>query len=293
MSEAWLEKLAAGGTLVIDGGTGSELARRGMPLRHNDVWSGLAALTHPQLLREVHADYIAVGADVITTNTFGTSRFVLDAAGFGDRFEEINRAAVEAALAARDASGADVAIAGSISCLPPRFDAAAYPDAATEKAAYRELVETLIGRGADFIALEMMQEPAHGALAGAAVAEAGIPFWLGVSCNIAAPGGGLVGFDYADVPLAETLDALLPYGPAVVCAMHSPLAAIAPALGAIRACTDRPIGAYPEIDARATTPAAFAALAVDWHGFGARVLGGCCGTTPEHIRALRAAVVDA
>ena len=114
---------------MLDGGTGSELRRRGVRL-DEAAWSGLASLTHYDVLREVHADYIAAGADVITTNTFGTTRFVLEAAGYGERFATINRRAVDAAREARDASGRDVAIAGSMSCLPPRFDVRAYPDEA-------------------------------------------------------------------------------------------------------------------------------------------------------------------
>jgi S-methylmethionine-dependent homocysteine/selenocysteine methylase len=271
---------------VIDGGTGSELERRGVPLRRHDVWSGLAALEHFDVLREVHRDYIRAGARVITTNTFGTSRFVLEAAGFGDRFREINALAVAAALQARDASEVEVSIAGSISCLPPRFDVRGYPDAATEKAAYRELAEVLIEKGADFIALEMLQDDVHARLACEAVVEAGLPFWLGVSCRLGAHAGTLVAFDFPQLPFAVALDALLPYRPGVVCVMHSPIDAIALAIDAIETRWNGPIGAYPEVDAAATTAEQFAALARQWRERGVNVLGGCCGTTPAHIAAL-------
>ena len=70
------------------------------------TWSALASLTHYELLRAIHADYIDAGADVITTNTFATTRFVLEAAGHGDDFAAINARAVAAAREARDASGA-------------------------------------------------------------------------------------------------------------------------------------------------------------------------------------------
>ena len=286
MSSSWLEQFTAGRTLLIDGGTGSELKRRGVPLRNHDVWSGLASLSHKEVLREVHADYIEAGAQVITTNTFGTSRFVLAAAGMDDRFGEINRRAVEAAMEARRASGADVAIAGSISCLPPRFDVCAYPDAAIEKAAYCELAQLLAELGVDLIALEMLQDTLHARLACEAVVETGLPFWLGVSCRRDENADALVAFDFPQTPFAQTLDALLQYGPTVVSAMHSPVDAIAPAIDAIRSRWDGFIGAYPEIDDDAMQPASLAATALDWRRRGARVLGGCCGTTPEHIRAL-------
>ncbi|HUQ51308.1 MAG TPA: homocysteine S-methyltransferase family protein, partial [Gammaproteobacteria bacterium] len=148
MAQAWKKTLARRQTLIIDGGTGTELRRRGMTLG-DATWSALASLTHYDLLRAIHLDYIAAGADVITTNTFATTRFVLDAAGRGDEFTQINTRAVAAAREARDSSGREVALAGSISCLPPRFDVHAYPDERTEAAGYRELAETLAEAGVD------------------------------------------------------------------------------------------------------------------------------------------------
>jgi homocysteine S-methyltransferase len=284
---AWRHVLERGGTLLLDGGTGSELRRRGMPL-DAAAWSALAPLTHYELLREIHADYIAAGADVVTTSTFATTRFVLDAAGHADDFASINQRAVAAVREARDAGGREVAIAGSISCLPPRFDVHAYPDERAESAAYLELAETLADAGVDFLALEMMQETRHAPLACAAANAVGLPIWLGVSCRVGA-GGTLVGFDFPLVPLAACLDALLPFDPAAVSIMHSPVAAVAPALHEARALWRGPLGAYPEIDTALVTPTALAAEADGWVAGGARIVGGCCGTTPQHIRALATA----
>jgi homocysteine S-methyltransferase len=289
----WREILARGGTLVLDGGTGSELRRRGVPL-DPVVWSALAPLTHYDLLRTIHADYIAAGADVVTTNTFATTRFVLEAAGHGRDFARVNARAVAAAREARDEGGREVAIAGSISCLPPGFDVRAYPDERTESAAYRELAETLAKAGADFLLLEMMQETRHAPLACAAARTVGLPVWLGVSCRAGA-GGALVGFDFPLVPLAATLDALLPFAPDAIAVMHSPGEAVGPALQAIRARSSAPLGAYPEIgDGSAATetmtPAELATQARAWIDAGARIVGGCCGTQPKHIRALAASL---
>jgi homocysteine S-methyltransferase len=290
---AWREALARGGTLVLDGGTGSELRRRGVPL-DPVAWSGLAPLTHYDLLRAIHADYIAAGARVVTTGTFATTRFVLEAAGHGEDFEAVNTQAVAAAREARDASGREVAIAGSISCLPPSFDVHAYPDENAESAAYRELAETLAEAGVDLLLLEMMQEARHAPLACAAARAVGLPVWLGVSCRVGA-GGTLVGFDFPLVPLAAALDALLPCAPDAVAVMHSPIAAVAPALQEIRARWRGPLGAYPEIGdgsvaAETVTPEDLAAHARAWIEGGARIVGGCCGTQPAHIRALAASL---
>src|SRR5262245_44250867 len=291
--QGWQTVLATGGTLVLDGGTGSELRRRCVPL-NPIVWSALAPLTRYDLLRTIHADYIAAGADVVTTSTFATARFVLEAAGHGDEFATVNARAVAAAREARDASGREVAIAGSISCLPPAFDVHAYPDERAESGAYRELAETLAEAGADLLLLEMMQETRHAPLACAAAHTVGLPVWLGVSCRAGA-GGALVGFDFPLVPLAATLDALLPFGPDAIAVMHSPVDAVVPALQEIRDRWRGPLGAYPEIGdgsaaTETVTPAELAAQARTWIDAGARIVGGCCGTQPKHIRALAASL---
>ncbi len=287
--QAWQTVLARGGPLVLDGATGSELRRRGMPL-DPALWSALAPLTHYELLRSIHADYIAAGADVVTTSTFATTRFVLEAAGRGADFAAVNARAVAAAREARDASGRAVAIAGSISCLPPSFDVHEYPAENAERAAYLELAETLAEAGVDLLLLEMMQETRHAPLACAAAREVGLPVWLGVSCRVGA-GGALVGFDFPLVPLAETLDALLPFAWDAIAVLHSPVAAVAPALRELAARSSVPLGAYPEIGdgseaAPTVQPAELAAQVRGWIAGGARIVGGCCGTTPLHIRAL-------
>ena len=94
MAQQGWQTVLSRGTLVLDGATGSELRRRGMPLDPL-VWSALAPLTHYELLRAIHSDYIAAGADVVTTSTFATTRFVLEAWGrrrkFGDLSKPANR----------------------------------------------------------------------------------------------------------------------------------------------------------------------------------------------------------
>ena len=287
---AWLDKLRAGRVLVIDGATGTELERRGAPWG-DATWSALAGYARPDLLVEIHSDYIAAGAEVITTNTFGATRFVLEAVGRGAELTAINRAAIAAAKEARDRGGADVAIAGAISCLPPRFDPSAYPDAALERAAYQELADLFAAESVDLIALEMLQDARHAALACDAARATGLPFWLGVSCRHA-PGAKTLGaFDYPETRLETVLEALLPYEPAVVNVMHTPASDVAPALIEVRRTWKGLLGAYPEIDSAAErggrmTPQALAALAAGWIEHGAVVIGGCCGTTPAHVRAL-------
>jgi S-methylmethionine-dependent homocysteine/selenocysteine methylase len=287
VSTTWLDRLRRNDIVLLDGGTGSELQRRGMSLRP-DVWSGLAAYTHRALLTEVHRDFIAAGADIITTNTFSTSRFVLEAAGCGEAFAAINRSAVAAAREARD-EDADVAIAGAMSCFPPRFDAGAYPSAERERAAYRELAELLAHEGVDLITLEMLEDTEHAARALDAALEVGLPVALGVSARLA-PDGTVVMFDFPGVPLAHVLDGLLGYAPTLVNVMHTELAAVPAALALVKTRWEGLLGAYPELPPTSVEPREFAALAAVWVEHGARLVGGCCGTTPAHIRALHEAL---
>ncbi len=301
METTWQSRLRDDDIVILDGGTGSELQRRGIAM-DEDAWSGVAASTHKGLLREIHADYIRAGAEIITTNTFGSSRFVLEAAGLGDEFRKINSLAIEAALEARDLVAQDpVAIAGSISCLPPRFDVSAYPDEQTELDAYRELAEILVEGGVDLIVLEMMEDTHHARMAAEAAFTVGLPVWLGVSCQFAGDSETLVGFDFPDTPLSEPLDALLPLNIDVVNIMHTDPEAIRPALQEVQSSWPGPVGVYPELGdfsapnwnfTNLMTPTQLAEHATQWVTQGARLLGGCCGTTPDHIRALRDALPD-
>jgi S-methylmethionine-dependent homocysteine/selenocysteine methylase len=290
MELGWLERLQRGEIVIADGGTGSELRRRGVPMSPA-AWSGLAARSHESTLRDIHRDYIRAGADVITTNTFGTARFVLAAAGVADEFVSVNRRAIGAALAARaEAAAGSVAVAGAMSCFPPHYDPAAYPSAADELAAYRELAGLLVELGVDLIAVEMLQDVEHGERALAAALETGLPVWLGVSGR--ERGGRVVAYDFPERPLEGVIAALVAMGPTVVNVMHTPLPTIAPAIDLVRAHWAGPLGVYPELGENAAaveSPESLVTAARSWVGRGVRLLGGCCGSTPGHIAALAAA----
>ena len=292
----WRARLSSGDVVLIDGGTGSELKRRGVQMSAA-AWSGLAVHTHPEVVRAVHAAYVDAGAEVIVANTFGTTRSLLQAAGLGREFERINRRAVELAMEARDAAGktaADVAIAGSLSNLPPNMNKRDFPPPTQEIADLKALARMLVVAGVDLIALEMMQDTHHARRALAAALETGLPVWLGVSARYRDDDSNrLVGFDYPEVDFADSLAALIPMGPDVVNVMHTEVAAVAPAIDRVRERWQGPVGVYPEVPyvvsptwRTEVSPARLVAEAKTWVGQGARLIGGCCGTTPEHIAAL-------
>ncbi len=275
---------AGSDVVILDGGTGSELRRRGVALDYA-AWSAIANKDHADLLTDIHCDYLEAGADIITANTFAGSRFVLEAAGLDKQFVEINSRALAAAHQARKHTArTEAVIAASLSCLPPHFDPQAWPDSATELSAYKELVSLFVDEGAELIILEMMQEPVHARLAAEAAALSGLPVWLGLSCRLNET-GQLAGYDFPSLSLDVTLDALPDFDFALAAVMHSPPAAVLPALQLLRRRWPGPLGAWAETE---LTPEEYVQAAATWVQAGAQVLGGCCGTTPAHIAALRA-----
>ena len=297
---SWQEKLSNKSVVIIDGATGTELQRRGVPM-DEIAWSGAAVLSHPDLVRAVHEDYIRAGAEVIISNTFGSTRQMLEPAGFGKHVETVNRRAVELAIEARDQVGNEtIAVAGSISAMPPGFDRAAYLDPEMELESYREAITIQAEAGADLIALEMMEDTQHAARAMQAALESKLPVWLGVSCK-QTEDGRLIGFGREDTGLADVLDALIPMGPTVVNVMHTNAHAVPAALELIRERWQGPTGVYPEsgyftkpnwnfVDV--IPPDELVVEATGWVQSGVRVLGGCCGTGPEHVKALKRALTD-
>ncbi|MDE2978532.1 MAG: homocysteine S-methyltransferase family protein [Acidobacteriota bacterium] len=295
--EEWHECLDRGEILLLDGGTGTELERRGVPM-DSAAWCGTAALEHQDAIRDLHEDYIRAGADAIITNTFATHRPLLEAAGLGDQVAVIVRRAVEAALEARERAGCPgVLVAGSMSTMPANNIQGGYPAAAEQMAAYREQCGLLVEAGVDLIALEMMQFHERALLAFQAAKETGLPVWLGVSARKDPETGAITPFNWPDESFEELLDTLIPLGPSIVHVMHSEIAAVPEAVAMVRERWDGPVGVYPEsgyftmpnwnfVDV--IEPADLLEEARGWVAAGVQIVGGCCGLGPEHIRALGA-----
>ena len=114
------QKLMAGDIIILDGGTGTEIQRRGVPM-HDQVWCAEANLSHPDVVRAVHCDYLRAGAEVITANTFATSPLLFNAVKRDRDVRSLDRVAVRLAREAVEeaAGGAPIAIAGSFSTMRP------------------------------------------------------------------------------------------------------------------------------------------------------------------------------
>jgi len=302
MSYADLQKRLEGGEIVLlDGGTGTELERRGVSM-DPEAWCGPATLGHLDTLEAVHRAYIEAGADIITANTYASSQLMLDAAGFGDRFEEINKAAVRTALRARDASGRpEVLVAGSLSHMLPMvrgaasIDLARAPGKAEMDAAFGELSNLLRDEGCDLILLEMMYHPDRMPSAFGAATATGCPVWAGFSARRGEDGSVLSFAPERDIPFAETVQILKDFDVQAAGVMHTPSDVTGDAIAILRESYDGPLTAYPDSGyfkmphwqfEEVIAPEELRRFAAQWIADGAQVVGGCCGLSPEHIAAL-------
>ena len=237
------ERLDGGEIVILDGAMGTELERRGVAM--NDVaWDAAALATQPDLVREVHEDYIKAGADVIITNTFATARHVLEPAGMGGQVRALNIRAVTLAKEAREnVADGPVSIAGSISTMSARNDRSYEPRAEKARDNYREQAEVLAESGVDVIALEMMRDLEQTSHAAEAAVATGLPVWVGFSCKIS-DGGTVVLWD-GHHTLAEALEHIPPLGASLVSIMHTLTEDTPAALREVTSHWQGPVGAYP------------------------------------------------
>ncbi len=295
-------RLHNGGIVILDGGTGTELERRGVAM-DPQAWCGSAALENIHILEDIHRDYIAVGADIITTNTYCSSRIMLATAGYGDQFEQINRNTVAAAMRARKASGRDdVLVAGSLSHRSPSIsgtaqsDPARAPNAAQMADAFGEQAELLRDEGCDLVLLEMMYDPERMSFVFEAAKETGLPVWAGFSARHGAD-GQVMGFasDRA-IPFAEVVGILNRHKVAAAGIMHTQANVIGDALEILRQRFAGPLLAYPDsgyfespswVFKDVIPPRELHRFASEWTANGVQIIGGCCGLSPEHIAALK------
>lgn len=290
------QRFDRGQLVVIDGATGTELERRGVPM-DREAWSAVASLEQPDVLESIHTDYVRAGAQVITANTFSSSRPMLKRAGYHDRFEEVNRSAVDAALRARDRARSDVAVAGSISHWTEGYPGRPNPSDQELAATFSELASSLHDAGVDLILLEMMYVPRRIEIALEAAISTGLPVWLGLSARRAEDGQLLSFVSGQDLPFEEIARFATTPGVAAAGVMHTPRDQVSEALAKIRVCFKGPTYAYPEsgyfempnwVFHDTVSPDVFAQYAGKWIEEGAGAVGGCCGLSPAHIEAIAA-----
>jgi len=289
------DKLAANEIILLDGATGTELEKRGVPM-HGKAWSAAAIATHPDIVRAVHVDYIQAGVDVITINSFSLAKHMLVSAGMQNEFRRLNREAVELAREAREeAASTPVAIAGSLApttfCSEPLT---CYPSDDDAYGWYREQAEVQAEAGVDLLIVEMIEELATGRAAVRAAVETGLPVWLGFSCSRTATGRIML-WEQGHT-LQEGIAATASIGGSAAFIMHTDVGDVPEALNILAENWPGTLGVYAHSGTflmpnwkfnNIISPQDYARQAEQWLRMGVKILGGCCGVGPDHIRVLK------
>ncbi|MCX6905709.1 MAG: homocysteine S-methyltransferase family protein [Verrucomicrobia bacterium] len=282
-----LEKLLAHRPVVTDGAWGTELQARGLQSgEFPDAWN----LSHPDKVLEVARAYVQAGSHIILTNTFGANRVRLTAHDCAGQLAEINRRGVEIS---KEAAGAQARVFASIGPTGKMLLAGEITEDEL-RAIFEEQVRALAGAGADGLVVETMAELEEASIAVAAAHASGLPVvgcmvfdsgrnkdrtMTGVTPERAAEGLTVAGADVIGANCGQGIEGFVP-----ICQR-------------LRAATDKPLwmksnAGLPEVErgrvTYRTTPETFAGYGPALVAAGADFLGGCCGTNPDHIRALKA-----
>jgi S-methylmethionine-dependent homocysteine/selenocysteine methylase len=280
---------------ILDGAMGTELRARGatVPDYRSSAWSALALIHDPDTVRQVHSDYIAAGADVITANNYAVVPKLLARVGMADRLEELTRTACRLAREARNANDRPgVRIAGSLAPLDTTYEANLVAPEDELFETYLHIVRVLATE-VDLVMAETLTTVREAVAAARAAAECGLPVCVSWNLRLDAP--VLRGGESLRQGI-EALESLPVAGYLVNCV---PTGLVQPALELMRSCTDRPLGAYANscetatdqdsLDAHAAhilSPQQYVSASERWVEAGATWIGGCCDTNPAYIAAL-------
>lgn len=292
------QKLKSGGTVILDGAIGTEILRR------NVTWADHQLANRPDFVRGIHEDYIRAGADVISTNSFQLCRRALynhfrddahrrqiGADDLEDRADKLLAASVRLAIDARQRANAarPVAVAAAITTLEWCFRPDLAPSPEQARCEYLEIFQVIKDAGADLVLLETLNSISEARAALEVAKSLGLPCWTSFVCD---ERGRL----FTGESMAQMVAALEPLGVDAILLNCAPPGDINAGMKELLGHANVPTGAYPHIGrfdppewmfTDEYPPALYAQVASSWKQIGARILGGCCGTTPDHIAALR------
>jgi methionine synthase / methylenetetrahydrofolate reductase(NADPH) len=279
--------------ILVDGGLGTLLFSRGVPQR---ACLEELVTSHPEMVGAAHREYLEAGAELIETLSFGANRQRLATWGLEGRVGEFNRRAAQLARDAREVSGRNALVGGSVGPLgPPTRGLPDIPEAAA-RATFREQIEGLLEGGVDLIVLETFSDLEQLVLAVDEARRASdVPIIASLTFGeelvladgsspaaaaaaLAAAGADAVGVNCGAGP-AASLDALEAMGQPKA---GEPARSIMPNAGLSQRLEGRFV--------YAASPAYFGSVTPRLLAAGARIIGGCCGTTPEHIATMRIAL---
>ena len=284
-----LSRRLAAAPLLCDGAMGTLLYARGVSL---DACFDVLNLNHPRVVQSIHADYIAAGADCIETNTFGANRFKLAMHGLDGQVREINRRGAALARDVRESAGRDVFVLGSIGPLGKYLAPLGTVTADEARAAFREQAEALLEGGVDAFVAETFSDLEEVALAVAAIRSVtDAP----IVAQMAFADDGTTYTGRSAVEVARALRALPIQALGANCSVGSStlyevLEQMQAEAGGLPLSIQPNAGLPSRIGERLiylSSPTYMADYAERMVGAGARLVGGCCGTTPQHIAAMR------
>jgi methionine synthase I (cobalamin-dependent)/5,10-methylenetetrahydrofolate reductase len=283
----------AAGPLLVDGGMGTLLFSRGVPQRAS--LEELVA-SHPDLVGAAHREYLEAGAELIETLSFGANRHRLSAWGLEGRVGDLNRRAARIARDAREVSGRDALVGGSVGPLGSPARGMPAMAEATVRSLFREQIDGLLEGGVDVIVLETFSDLGQLVVAVDEARQASdVPVIASLTFGeelrladgssprataeaLAAAGADAIGVNCGAGPVA-CLDALEAMGRP---AEGDPARSIMPNAGLPQRLEGRFVYAASPTYFGTVTPRLLAA--------GAGIVGGCCGTTPEHVAEMRSAL---
>jgi len=278
--------------IVLDGAMGSELERRGVNTEL-PLWSAVALDVAPDIVEQIHGEYLAAGAQVITANTFRTNVRALAKAGIAHRARELTCRAIALARRAIQAHtpSVRVLIAGSIAPAEDCYSPELVPSDAELLEEHNILATCLADAGADLLLIETQNTIREAVAALRAARSTHKPCWISFTLN---------GYNQllSGEPLSEAVRAVLPHQPQAVLINCIPVPQMASAIQQLRTLVPVhiPIGAYANAGRTdehgrwtaegGVSPDDYAKAAGEWRALGATIIGGCCGTAPAHIAAL-------
>ena len=291
------QRLDQGKIIILDGGIGAELEKNGANM-DQDLWCGKCSVDNPELVKKVHENYIDAGADVITTNTYGTTPISMKQYGYDNLIEEYNKKSVQ--IAKKASKNKNVAVAGSVSTFGSFYKLglkAMIPG-------FKEQIKILSEEGVDLIILEAMSSQAD-------IVETiiecssniNLPVWLSISCVIEDKNKKvMLGYNDtvdSDTHIYESFEVAiknfskLHKGPILIA--HSDINVTGHAVKTAKNNFDGVLGVYPNrgyyekphwkfVDNM--TPEDYLNEARSWVENGVKIIGGCCGVGVEEIKAI-------
>src|SRR6202522_3254815 len=294
------DPLFPGGTVLCDGAMGTMLYARGVFI--NRCYDELN-LSQPELVREIHAEYLQAGAEVVETNTFGANAFRLEMHGLKDKVREINKAGVKLARECvnqiRDKQASEAFVAASIGPLGVRLEPLGKVGLDEARGAFAEQIRALVeggpGVGADLLIIETMTSLAEAEQAILAARSEAPGVRVAVMMTVDEEGSCLDG-----APAETAARKLTEWGAdAVGCNCSAGPATVLSVIERMRPVTNKPLAAMPNagipraVEGRTiylTSPEYMASFTRKLVKAGATLVGGCCGTTPSYTRAMKSSL---